>query len=103
MEMWFGLISIMYSECHGYGYTCGFHTGLATGTGTRLPTRQKPLPVPVPVMVMHVAQPNMAVRATRTSSLSPPQVCTHCMINNKANSFFFLQVSSYKGECKLHC
>jgi hypothetical protein len=48
------------SECHGYGYTRGFHTGLATGTGTgtRMPTWQKP--VPVPVMVMHVAQPNMA-------------------------------------------
>jgi len=42
------------SECHGYGYTRGFHTGLATGTGTgtRLLTRQKPVPVPVPVMVM---------------------------------------------------
>jgi Ni2+-binding GTPase involved in maturation of urease and hydrogenase len=32
---------MMASACHGYGYTHGFHTGLAagTGTGTRLPTR----------------------------------------------------------------
>jgi hypothetical protein len=29
------------SECHGYGYTRGFHMGLAMGTGTKLPTHQK--------------------------------------------------------------
>jgi hypothetical protein len=43
----FGLASphLEASECHGYGYICGFHTGLATGT--RLPTHQKPVPIPV--------------------------------------------------------
>ena len=37
-----------HSECHGYGYTRGFHTGLAvgTGTGTILLTRQNPYPYP---------------------------------------------------------
>ena len=42
----------IYSECHRYRYTRGFHVGLAvgTGTGTRLLTRQKPVPVPIMVM-----------------------------------------------------
>src|ERR1700683_1707423 len=37
----------IHSVLHGYEYTHGFHVGLAagTGTGTRLPTRQKPVPV----------------------------------------------------------
>jgi hypothetical protein len=71
----------MCSECHGYGYTRGFHMGLAmgTGTGTRLPTCQKPVPIPVMVMQLchTMMQPNMAVQVVHTLS-PPPQVRAHC-------------------------
>jgi hypothetical protein len=56
------VVRVMFIECHRYGYTRGFHTGLdaGTGTGMRMLTQQKP----VPVMVMYVAQPNMASRVS---------------------------------------
>ena len=56
------------SECHGYGYTRGFHAGLAagTGTGTRLLTRQKSVPVPVPVIVMYIAFNSVATFGVTT-------------------------------------
>jgi len=71
------------SECHGYGYTRGFHAGLAagTGTGTRMPTRQKPIPVPVPIMVMHVAQPNMASRASHLCFLAFTTTSSPCRVS----------------------
>jgi hypothetical protein len=42
-------VVVVISACHGYGYTHGFHMGLAVGmgTGTRFPTRQKPIPIPI--------------------------------------------------------
>ena len=67
------------SECHGYGYTCGFHMGLAvgTGTGTRLLTRQKPVPIPIPVIVMShrdTTEYGWHARTSFASLLPPPQI-----------------------------
>jgi len=49
------------SECHGYGYTHGFHMGLAMGTGMRLLTRQKPVPIIIMQLCHTMTQLNMAV------------------------------------------
>ena len=65
------------SEHHGYGYTHGFHTGLAAGTSTRLPTRQKPVPIPIPVPVMVMSCRDSSCASCMfilALSLSPPPV-----------------------------
>jgi len=40
------------SDHHGYGYTCGFHTGfpMGTGMGMRIQTHEKPVPVVLPYL-----------------------------------------------------
>ena len=72
---------IGFSVLHRYGYTCGFHTGLAvgTGTGTRLPTRQKP--IPIPVMVMCMAQPNMVSHASHLCFLAFTTTSRPCRVS----------------------
>jgi len=55
----------------------GFHMGLASGTSTRLLTRQKPVPVPVMVMPHTVTQ---AVRAVRSFLLCTFTTTSPCKV-----------------------